>query len=109
MTPDEFRNQGHTPHLKAFLESPCGHALIKVLEYRARPIPGARQQLGDAEDVKLQMSLNYVKFEEGFALIDFIKALIKPTPIHSVRSVAPDLIPEDADEATLKARGIVIP
>jgi len=109
MTPEEFKQQGHPPLLKVFLESPTGKALIELVEDYGKPNSESRKQYGGAEDVKLQMSLNYVAMENTFAIVKFIKAQVQPATNRVPKPQAPDLIPEDATPEQLKAMGIVIP
>lgn len=110
MTPKEFHQLGHAPHLKVFLESPTGLALLSVIEGYGEPSNAARKQYGDAEDVKLQMSLSYVAMCEAFAIRDLIKGLVKPlaAPV-TPKTVAPDFLPDDATPEQLRARGIPPP
>lgn len=110
MNREEFRQQGHMPHLKAFLDSPSGIALISVIEDYGKPSNTTRKQYGDAEDVKLQMSLSYVAMCEAFTIIDLIKALAKPAPNSLPPPRIPaELLPDDATPDQLKARGIPLP
>ncbi len=109
MTPEEFRTQGHTANLKAFLDSPSGKALLDVIEDHGKPSSESRKQYGSAEDVKLQMSLNYVAMEATFDVAKLIKGLVKAAPIKAPKATAPALIDEDASPETLKQLGITIP
>lgn len=109
MTAKEFSAQGYAIHLRAFLETPAGKALLEVLEERGKPSSKARNQHGTAEDVKLQMSLNYVAMSEVFATVEAIRDLASAAPIRVPQAHHTDLIPEDASAEELKARGIVIP
>jgi len=109
MTPEEFKAQGHSAPLKAFLDGPNGKALLEVIENHGKPSSESRKQYGSAEDVKLQMSLNYVAMEATFDVVNLIKSLIKPTSNRAPKAVVPGLIDEDASPETLKQLGIEVP
>lgn len=109
MNSDQYRAEGHAIHLKAFLEHPSGKALLELIEDHGKPSCESRKQYGGAEDVKLQMSLNYVAMEQTFAIAKMIKELVKPAVQRAPKTTAPGLVPEDASPEELKALGITIP
>ena len=109
MTSDQFRAEGHAIHLRAFLEHPSGKAFLELIEDHGKPNAESRKQYGSAEDVKLQMSLNYVAMENTFAIVKLIKDLVRPAPQKAPKAPVPGLIPEDASPEELKALGITIP
>lgn len=105
---DEFRQGDHALALKVFLETPVGKSLLELLEQRAKP-SAPRSQMGGAEDIKLQMSLNFVAMKADFDTIDFIRSLAERKMGKTQAPPAPGLIPEDATPDQLKALGIEIP
>jgi len=109
MTPKEFQQLGYSAHLKVFLDSPTGKALIAVVEDYGKPNNGARQKYGTSQDIQLQMSLNYVAMEQAFAISNLIQGLVQPLPTQAAPKPVADLLPEDATAADLAARGIVVP
>lgn len=109
MNQEEFRQQGHTPFLKAFLDSPSGAALISVIEDYGKPSNNSRKQYGDAEDVKLQMSLNYVAMEQTFAVAELIRKMVTPIPTRVPVKPVVEFLPDDATPEMLKARGVPPP
>ena len=109
MTIDEFKQSAHQGALKAFLDSPTGVELMRLLEERARPSAESLRQFGGAEDVKLQMSLNFVSLHQNFQTIGFIRGLASPVIRKDPAKKVYDFVPEDASPEMLKSLGIPLP
>lgn len=110
MIEDQFRTSAFQAGLKEFLDTQTGMALISALRFRSRPSKEGKKAFGDAEDVKLQMALNFAVFEDRFDTIEFIERLAMPLMQKQVSTLPKgQLIPEDATDAELKAMGIERP
>lgn len=109
MTPEDYTKEGHVPYLKAFLDSPAGKALLEVMEDYGKPSNESRKQYGSAEDVKLQMSLNYVAMEQTFAVVKMVKGLVKITPNRATKPIVPVLVDEDTPREKWADLGIPLP
>lgn len=113
MTIEEFKLGAHAPAFKTFLEGVTGQAVLELLEDYARPsskkMAEAKQQYGAAEDVKLQMSLNYVALEQRYEFINFLKGLAQAKQPQRAHAPVPELLDEEADPSILAARGLKIP
>lgn len=109
MTPDEFKQSAHQEALRKFLETPCGVEFMRLLEARARPSGEALRQFGGAEDIKLQMSLNFVSLHQNFQTLEFIRGLSHPKTDKKPQKRVLDFIPEDATPEFLKEMGVPLP